>query len=86
MGQQMNKGGEKEKRMRTKGVYRAKQSIIKHSAPLKGILGSSNCSWDPSPGLLSLDVLARELDWPLRRSYSSRKEALRCSDSTQLPN
>lgn len=86
MGQQMNKGGEKEKRMRTKGGYRAKQSI-KHSAPPKGILGSSNCSWDPSPGLLPLDVLARELDWPLRRSYSSREEALRCSsDSTQLPN
>lgn len=64
--------------MRTKGGYRAKQPI-KHSAPPKGIQESSNCSWDPSLGLLSLGVLAGELDWPLRRVYSFTEEALRCS-------
>lgn len=72
----MDKGRQKEKRMRTKGGYRAKQSI-KHAAPPQRhprkqqlLLGS--LYW-------ALVVLARELDWPLRRVYSSTEEALRCS-------
>lgn len=56
----MSKVGSRNKKVRTKGGYRARQPI-EHSALPEGIQGSSRCSWDPSLGLLSLGAMAGEL-------------------------
>lgn len=56
------KVGSKNKKVRTKGGYRAKQPI-KHPALPEGIQGSSRSFWDPSLGLLPLGAMAGELGW-----------------------